>query len=902
MTGVAADGTGAPREPRHDFARLEALFHEALDLPDGADLAAWLDARVPDTAIRAELVSLLEAHGARVSADDRARQHATRVPTARYGPYLAVAPLGRGGMSMVYRAKRVDGQFDDTVALKVLSPLFQAPEFLRRFERERQLLATLRHHHVATLIDGGVSTEGEPYLITELIEGLPLDRHADARHLNLRARLALLRQVCEAVEYAHRRQVVHGDLKPANILVNPQGLVKLLDFGTARLLASNDQATATNERMLTPRYASPEQLRGERITIASDIYSIGVLAYELLTGASPFGAAPSVADGLARAAGTLRLQAPGAAVTSDAAAARSSTPADLRAALYGPLTAALARAMAFDAADRFTSAAAFADALADGIVTGATTRAVAAASSRPATFVGAGSPRRWPPVLGWVLLATLVGVSTVAVASLSRANTTPAGVNTAAPAVTVAVLPMANDTGDPALDPFIDVLADDMAEALTRVASVRVTARTSTLAFRSAPRDLRVVGQALGVRHVIEGDVSRADDQLRVTLRALRTSDAQLVWTAIYTTSAAGMFTVAQTAAGEVLRAIDGGIEVAAVRSDQTTPRDPAARDAYARGRYFVRQATPASLQAGLEAFETCLRIEPEFGRCHSGWGHARSNLIAAQGSPSPADVRDAERATERAVELEPGNATAQANLGGFDILYRYDWPAARTKYLRAVQVSPRLSLEAYAGGLALVGRLDDAVALFRRALEWDPLSLALHFKLAGVLSAQGRIDDALAEYAVADTIAPNHPSTLYGRTMLYLMVGDVEKSRAALAAFRAAVPGIPGVTVADIIVQANTGREADARALLQSFEAGVGQHLPFLVAVCHAQLKQPAEAVRWLLIAIDRHDPAASSLVFETGLEPIRGAPEFRAVWDAVPKLTLEAPYPGGAALSRPR
>lgn len=891
------DGDASPERAR--FAVIESLFHEALAQPAECDLRHWLDAQTSDTSVRAEVWSLLEAEAARVVWDRDAQAAALRLPTARFGPYAAVGHLGRGGMSVVYRAHRVDGQFHDTVALKVLAPHFRTPDFYRRFERERQLLASLRHHHVATLIDGGLSSEGEPFLVTELIDGQPIDQHADARRLDPTARLALVAQVCEAVDYAHRRQVVHGDVKPANILVNAEGLVKLLDFGTARLLASNEGATATQHRMLTPRYASPEQLRGERVTVASDIYSLGVLTYELLTGASPFGPDPTIADGLARAAGTLPLQPPVAAVSEGGAALRGASVDALKARLAGAMTDTLARALAFEPAARFASAAEFAAALDAAARPGSAGPPLGAHHPVPPTFAAIPGGRRWSMVAA-LLVAGLLGLAGLTLARLASATVPPGGVGLATPTVTVAVLPMTNATGDPSLAPLVDVLADDLAEALARVPSVRVTARTSTLPFATQAPDVKAVGAALGVRHVVLGDATSAGDRLEVRLRVVRTGDAQELWSERFTAERTTVFTVAQSAAVAVLQAIGAGVDTAPVRSDVTTPRDPRARDAYARGRYFMRQTTIAGAQSALEAFDECRRLEPGFGRCHSAWGQARSYLIGASEAPQPAALREAERAMARAVELEPGNATALANLAGVDILYRYDWPAARTKYVRAVQTSPRLALEAYAGGLALAGHLEEAVALYRHALEWDPLSLALRFKLAGILVALGRVDEALAEYAAVDAVAPRHPATLWGRASLYIGMGQIQKGLEQVAAFKqVAVPQLTSPMI-DVIVWANTGREADALTALQAFEAGAGAQTPAAVATGYAQLRRPAEAVSWLLRAIEQHDPGVATLVFEPGLDPIREAPEFRAVWDAVPNLTLEAPYPGGPALRR--
>lgn len=342
-------------------AEVEALFHEALELPAGSDVEAWLRARVNDGQLRREVASLLSAHQGLCAFERDARAAGPRVPSAAFGAYRAVDVLGRGGMSVVYRARRTDGQFDQTVALKVLAPFFHTPEFVRRFDRERQVLASLRHPHIATLIDGGVSSDGEPYLVTELVDGRPLDSHADAAGLDVPARLRLLQQVCDAVDHAHRQLVVHADLKPGNILVTGEGFVKLLDFGTARLLNAGEQVTATHERLLTPRYASPEQLRGERTTVASDVYSLGVVAFELLCGASPFGETTSAADILARASGHGTTRHLDAAVSEAAARTFGMNAEKLARALRGDLTAIVAKAMAVDPAARYGTVRQFAD-------------------------------------------------------------------------------------------------------------------------------------------------------------------------------------------------------------------------------------------------------------------------------------------------------------------------------------------------------------------------------------------------------------------------------------------------------------------------------------------------------------------------------------------------------------
>ncbi|MFW6088709.1 MAG: tetratricopeptide repeat protein [Gemmatimonadota bacterium] len=213
----------------------------------------------------------------------------------RFGPYRVTREIGRGGMGMVYEARRADHRYDRRVAIKTVA--FPAPGGLlaRRFEEERRILAGLEHPSIARLYDAGTTPEGVPYLVMEYVEGRRIDRYCDEEGLSVEERLELLDRVCEAIEYAHGRLVVHRDLKPGNILVTDDGVPKLLDFGVARLLdpapeggVGTATATTIGARALTPEYASPEQLRGEPVTTSADVYALGVLSYVLLSGRHPY--------------------------------------------------------------------------------------------------------------------------------------------------------------------------------------------------------------------------------------------------------------------------------------------------------------------------------------------------------------------------------------------------------------------------------------------------------------------------------------------------------------------------------------------------------------------------------------------------------------------------------------
>jgi eukaryotic-like serine/threonine-protein kinase len=220
-------------------------------------------------------------------------QRDDRIAGARIGPYRLVKELGRGGMGTVYLAARSDDAFQKRVALKVLKRGMDTDAIVRRFRNERQILASLDHPYISGLLDGGTTPDGLPYFAMEFVEGQPIDQYSEARHLDTTARLEMFMKICAAVQYAHQNLIIHRDIKPANVLVTAGGTPKLLDFGIAKLLnpdlgGQTYAATADGSPLMTPEYASPEQVRGEVVTTATDVYSLGVLLYELLTGRRPY--------------------------------------------------------------------------------------------------------------------------------------------------------------------------------------------------------------------------------------------------------------------------------------------------------------------------------------------------------------------------------------------------------------------------------------------------------------------------------------------------------------------------------------------------------------------------------------------------------------------------------------
>jgi len=395
--------------------RVVELFAAASEMPAG-EREAWVRTECgPDPSLGAEVLSLLDA-----AAAERAAASRVLVPPVaevaterRYGPWETVRLLGTGGMGSVLLVRRADGEFEQEAALKLIAPHLAGPYFLERFRAERQILAHLQHPNITKLLDGGVTSEGgAPYLVMEYVKGEPLDQYTDSRRLAVRERLHLFLKICAAVEYAHRNLVVHRDLKPSNIFVDEAGEPKLLDFGTARLLPeAGEDDSITLFRFVTPRYASPEALHHGPVTTQADVFSLGVLLYEQITGARPFGDSP--VDVMRRITAG-EMSPPEKQITEAGAAARSVSVRELSGLAGGDLAKILEKATRAELSERYGSVAELADDL-RAYLEGRPVRARAAT----AWYVARKFLRRnWLPVT----MAALMSLSLAGAAVYSRAQ------------------------------------------------------------------------------------------------------------------------------------------------------------------------------------------------------------------------------------------------------------------------------------------------------------------------------------------------------------------------------------------------------------------------------------------------------------------------------------------------
>jgi tRNA A-37 threonylcarbamoyl transferase component Bud32 len=482
------------------WRHVEEIFHAALDLP-APERPEFLRAHCGGQKLEQEVRELLEGY----ETQERLRANVPADPAAgrRYGPYEVIRKIGAGGMGEVYLAQRRE-DFELRVAIKVIAnSQLATPLLIERFRQERQILATLDHPNIARLLDGGLAESGQPYLVMEYVEGIRLDRYCDQHALTLEPRLALFRKVCAAVECAHGKLVVHRDLKPNNILVNEQGEPKLLDFGVAKVLeseagAAGDTLTVTGALLLTPRYASPERLAGAPATVASDVYSLGVILYELLSGQSPYAGSDSSPAKLI-----------GAMMTRELAPPSTVAPEALRRPLRGGLDRIAGRALGKRPEDRYESVAQ----LSADIERFLAGRAVKRGARR----------RLWVPVAVAVALLCAVAFWILVRAGQKPFDPPPFSLAVPPATTTAAAADLRNICEAFALDMFTTLLRS------TRGISLIDWKGVSAVGDSNGQPDARA---RLPVALILETQLDRRDGVVQATLRLYRRRDGAVLWSA----------------------------------------------------------------------------------------------------------------------------------------------------------------------------------------------------------------------------------------------------------------------------------------------------------------------------------------------------------------------------------
>jgi serine/threonine protein kinase/Tfp pilus assembly protein PilF len=798
-------------------------------------------------------------------------------PGACVGPYELIRLLGAGGMAEVWLARRADGAFKRDVALKLPLLTRRRMDLERRFAHERDILASLEHPNIARFYDAGIDTEGLPYLSMEYVQGQTLMTWCDTQSLGIPARLSLFLQVLEAVAYAHKNYVIHRDLKPSNILVTESGHVRLLDFGVAKLLqgeAGLDQTQLSRVygQALTPDYASPELLSGAPIDARSDVYSLGMVLYELLTGARPYrlNFRASIAA-LKQAADAADIKIPSGQVTQEASAARATTQEQLARKLRGDLDAIVLKALAKDPAERYDSAASLADDL-QRHLHGAPVEARLSPVFYPiGKFLQRNRAAFWLAAISVIAIVAAIAADRLLlskpVASAPRSTST-------SPSRSVAVLPFADMSENHDQEYFSNGLSEELIELLTQVPGFQVPARTSSFYFKGKSATIPEIANTLHVSHVLEGSVRKSGNTIRVTAQLVRADNGYYLWSETYDRDIRDIFKLQDEIAAAVVIALRGKL----APSPKGSPRRTANAEAYNQlllGRQFFNRSNADDLRRAVAAYHQAIALDPNYAAAYAGLADAEDNL--ADWTGDTAGFQRAEAAADKAIALAPDEADGYSARGSQRIYHSWDWAGAQADFVRALALNPADSVVRRAYGIMLgsLGRFPEAVTEIKKSIAIDPLSSRGWEALGTFLLAQKDFAATHEALRRALEIQPDDALSLNRLGVLLLLEG---KPQDALSAYRRVEDD--GFRLYGIAMTEHT--LGDANASQRALDEAIRKHASdsaYQIAEARSWRGEKDGAFAWLERAYRQGDGGLAETKIDPLLESLRTDPRYAAL-----------------------
>ena len=828
---------------------------------------------------------------------------------ARLGPYAILSAIGAGGMGEVYRAR--DTRLDRIVAIKVLPPEVSAdPARRARFDREAKTIAGLSHPHICTLFDisegapsspDGLAPGAQPpapdvvhYLVMELVEGETLEARiargsagsedpvvsarwspgASAPGMPVSDVLSIARQIAEALGYAHERGVIHRDLKPANIMLTPGGAVKVLDFGLAKSAVlpgtgdASEQATLARDPTIagavlgTPHYMSPEQARGEPVDARADVWAVGCVLYEMLAGRRAFDG-HTATDVLA-------------AVIKDGPgwdALPPSTPPNVRQLIH--------RCLEKDAERRPADMAEISGALAE-VATGAV--------SRPTGRIAGGRRGRriaWAAAIVATLALTAAGLWSLVSG------------RSAVPSIrSVAVLPLANVSGNPDDAFFADGMTDALIANLGSIEALKVISRTSVMAYRDGSKPVRDVARELKVDAIVEGSALRSGDRVRISAQLVDAGAGTIIWSETYERGMRDVLALQGEVARAIARRIRATLAPDVDERFAARPVRPDVYEDYLKGRYFLYQATPDALEKAEEFFNRALKNDPDLALAHAGLADVDVVRNFSGFAPPRAALEQAQQHAMRAIQLDDQLADAHASLAWINV-QNWNWATAEREFRRALELNPSNALARmnYSQLLAARGRIDDALREGRRSRELDPLSLPFHTAYASVLIGAGRYDEAVA---VCQEALRLNAGFFWAHHHLWRAYGRQGKFEEALAAARASFSGQGDGELVDALDRGRrrAGYAGAMRAAAETLAARARtQHvMAFSVALLYANAGDREAAIEWLERAYQQHGALLEYVRISPEFKDLRSDPRFQ---DLLRRLNLADDQVAGSAAS---
>jgi serine/threonine protein kinase/Tfp pilus assembly protein PilF len=628
------------------------------------------------------------------------------------GKYKIIEELGRGGMGIVFKAE--DIKLKRRIALKFLPPeLTRDPEARERFIQEAQAASALDHPNICAIHEIGDTEAGQMYIAMACYEGESLRERIARGPFEVEEAIDIAIQIAQGLAKAHQKDIVHRDIKPANIMMTDEGVAKILDFGLAKL-AGQVRLTRAGTTMGTVAYMSPEQARGEAVDYRTDIWSLGVVLYEMLTGELPF-----------------KGEYEQALIHSILNDQRQSV-AKVRKDLPQELDRIVGKAMAKDAADRYQHAR--------DLETELKTLRKRLEKEK------AEKKSARPPSLKRKLLYAASGLL-VLLAILFLAKITVLK-ERQKPIDSLAVLPFQNLSADPEQEYFSDGMTDALIAELSKIKALRVISRTSVMRYKKTEKPLPQIARELNVTAIIEGSVLRAQDEVRITAQLIRAAPEKHLWANSFTKNYKKILALQ----GEVAQAIAKEINVTMTAEERqqlgsSRPVDPEAHEAYLKGRFFINKFNEADIRKGIVYFEQAVAKDPSFASAYTGMAEGYDNLNSIGAIPTKEAFSKIKELALKALGIDKFLAEAYAFIGDAEF-YGWNWQAAEENFKRAIELDPNyLTGHAYyAWYLVLMKRFDEALSEGQRALELDPLSTIANYSLAAIFLLRQQNDRAIAQ------------------------------------------------------------------------------------------------------------------------------------------------------------
>jgi serine/threonine-protein kinase len=779
------------------------------------------------------------------------------VSGTRVGRYEVRALLGAGGMGEVYRA--FDPTLHRDVALKVLPQhLALDPERVQRFTFEATAAGRLSHPHILTVYDAGVR-DGVPFIVSELLTGETLRTRLERGPMPPQEASEVTVAIAQALAAAHASGIVHRDLKPENVFLTTERGVKVLDFGLAKLLDTAADPHGTDTRSLltqagvalgTVGYMAPEQVRGESVDQRVDVFALGALIYEMLSGRRAF-AGPSSVDTLHA---ILHDDPPAVDVASDPMALR--------------LLRTAQRCLRKKPNERYQSVQDLAHDLQEVDAT-----ALAAHDGRSLTRRGA-----WAVAVA-VALACASGLYLGRVRTESAGNR---GGGASARISSVAVLPLENLSHDPDQEYFSDGMTDAVIADLSQIGALRVISRTSVMRYKGARTSIPEIARELGVDGIVEGSVLQSGNRVRITATLVAAAQEHDVWAHSYEGDLSDVLALQRDVAASVAREVQVVLTPDEDRRLSEARRvDPRAHSAYLRGRHALDEAGQAAKERAIELFHTALGIDPQFSPAYVGIADA---YLALQSNylPPRQVMPLAKAAAMKALELDPTLPEAHSALGFVQAFYEWDRPSGEASLKRALAGNPGLAVahDYYALLLGALGRHDEARREATTARTQDPFSLTIMADSAWVAYLAHRYNDQISESQRAIALDAGFSPPYAFLALGYEKLGRFDDAIATLEKGRQ-------IEDSSVMLEmlggayASAGRPADARRVLDDLQKQVHERYicPYEIATVYAGLGDRRQTLEWLKKGVEQRADCMPWMNMDPKLDLLRQTPEFKEI-----------------------